>query len=152
MAIDTTGEWWTGTDAVDLAEYIGEFSGAGRGYPAERVIPCVCGHCGGRRFRIAVDDEAGTACRTCVGCGGTAFIADSAEANAARYVDESEPEECACPCGGEEFEAAVGFALRGNGEVKWIYVGMRCVADGVLGVCADWKISYSPTGHLFGQV
>jgi hypothetical protein len=32
--------------------------------------------------------------------------------------------------------------------VRWISLGLRCVQDGTLGVYADWKVDYSPTGHL----
>ncbi|SPL94568.1 unnamed protein product [[Actinomadura] parvosata subsp. kistnae] len=42
----------------------------------------------------------------------------------------------------------MGFALRGDGEVRWVSVGLRCLRDGSLGVYADWKIDYSPTAHL----
>jgi hypothetical protein len=62
------------------------------------------------------------------------------------------PEECACPCGGETFQVAVGFALRDDGDVRWVSVGLRCTTDGTLGVYADWKIDYSPTNALFEKV
>jgi hypothetical protein len=57
-----------------------------------------------------------------------------------------------CLCGGERFDVAVGFALRKDGEVRWVSVALRCTADGVLGVYADWKIDYSPSGHLMARV
>lgn len=78
--------------------------------------------------------------------------------DSADYLDDANPEECACPCGGEEFELAVGFAMvdvsMGDSsvvgrEVKWVSIGARCVRDGTLGVYADWKIDYGPTDHLF---
>jgi hypothetical protein len=47
---------------------------------------------------------------------------------------------------------AVGFALRDDGSVKWVYSGLRCVTDGTLGVYGDWKIDYAPTEHLFDSV
>ena len=67
-------------------------------------------------------------------------------------ASDAEPEDCACPCGGETFEVAVGFALRDGGDVKWVSVGLRCTIDGTLGVYADWKIDYSPTTALFDRV
>lgn len=147
MATDTTGEWWTGDNAADLAEYIEEFSRIYNGYPTEQVVSCVCADCGGRRFRITADGDEGVATRTCVTCNVSAFIADSAE-----HADEAELVECACPCGGEEFEAAAGFAFWDDGDVKWICLGLRCVADGVLGVYTSWKIDYAPSGQLLSQV
>jgi hypothetical protein len=35
--------------------------------------------------------------------------------------------------------------------VKWITVGTRCAACGVLGSPVDWKIDYGPTDHLLRQ-
>lgn len=46
------------------------------------------------------------------------------------------------------FTVGVGFALRDDGDVRWISIGLLCVQDGTLGVYADWKIDYSPTDHL----
>lgn len=78
--------------------------------------------------------------------------------DSADYADDASPEECACPCGGEEFELAVGFAMAEvadaegspiGREVNWVSIGARCVRDGTLGVYADWRIGYAPTDHLF---
>lgn len=82
----------------------------------------------------------------CVTCGNHAFIADSAD-----YWDDAEPDEIVCPYGGQAFELAIGFALRADGEVRWISVGSRCIQDGTLGICADWKIDYAPTAHLLND-
>jgi hypothetical protein len=80
-------------------------------------------------------------------CGASAFLCDSEE-----YWDDADPDDAACPCGGEVLEIGVAFSLRDDGDVRWITVGGRCVACGVLGVYTDWKIDYSPTGHLFAAV
>ncbi|WP_432941039.1 hypothetical protein ACQPXM_32795 [Kribbella sp. CA-253562] len=60
--------------------------------------------------------------------------------------------EAVCPCGGEEFEIAVGFTERMDGELGWVYIALRCTADGVLGLYADWKISSAPTRKLLDLV
>jgi hypothetical protein len=39
-----------------------------------------------------------------------------------------------------------------DGSIRWVYLALRCVHDGVLGVYADWKIDYSPSDHLYNQV
>ncbi len=36
--------------------------------------------------------------------------------------------------------------------MKWVFVGHRCVSDGVLGMFADWKISDGSAEALFGSV
>ncbi|GAA0594714.1 hypothetical protein GCM10009546_66160 [Actinomadura livida] len=42
--------------------------------------------------------------------------------------------------------------FRPDDSVRWVSVGIRCVADGVLGSCADWKINYEPSRHLLARV
>ncbi|GLZ75251.1 hypothetical protein Afil01_00580 [Actinorhabdospora filicis] len=135
-----------GEDFADLATYVTGYRAGG--YDVATVVAAVCG-CGGRAFAIGVDDEAGAAERLCAACGEAAFIADSAD-----YWEEAVPEQCACPCGGELFEVGVGFAGTGDGtgDVRWVSVGLRCLADGVLGVYTDWKIDYRPSAGLIGMV
>ncbi|GLZ41983.1 hypothetical protein [Actinokineospora sp. NBRC 105648] len=124
-----------------LADHVRDF--AAGGYPVSVVVPAVCADCGGTEFRVAVDDTEGCAERLCVACGAFAPIADSAE-HAGELV------ECECPCGGNTFAVAVGFALHADGEVRWISLGLRCRTDGTSGVYADWKIDYAPSRHLLG--
>lgn len=141
--IDKTGAWWVGSDFADLAEYLRGYTSAN--YPAERIEQSTC-ECGGASFRLHFDDDEGCAERACAVCGASASIADSNE-----YGDDAEPDDAQCPCGGEIFELGVGFSLRDDGDIRWITVAGRCVACGVLGTYTDWKIDYSPTGHLFAR-
>jgi hypothetical protein len=67
-------------------------------------------------------------------------------------VDSADLGQAACPCGGKRFEMAVGFALRDEGEIRWVYIALRCAADRTLGVYAAWKFDYSPTAQLLEQV
>jgi hypothetical protein len=146
MAIDRTGEWWLGTDAADIDEFIHAFSESG--YLASKVVRAQCSGCSGTTFRVAVDDDEGFVERCCVACGSRTAILDSEDVR-----EDAEPDDVACPCGNKVFEVAVGFALRDNSrDVKWVYVGLRCIDDGVLGVCADWKIDESPSHHLLDSV
>ncbi|MBN2193608.1 MAG: hypothetical protein JW751_12395 [Polyangiaceae bacterium] len=46
----------------------------------------------------------------------------------------------------------MGFSHHDDGSIKWVTVGTRCVACGILGVPAEWKIDYEPSDHLYGQV
>jgi hypothetical protein len=87
--------------------------------------------------------------RACLACGAREFIADSED-----YWDDDEGADymCGCPCGAEEFAGAVGFCLREDGQdVRWVLVGLRCLACGMLGIYEDWKISYGPSLHLLDQ-
>lgn len=143
--IDKSGTWWKGEDAADLHQFITEFTADG--YPASRITTSQCGGCGGSEFSLEADDDEGCAQRQCAACGLAAFIGDSEE-----YWEDAEPYQVTCPCGGERFQVSVGFAFRDDGDVRWIYVGGRCVACGVLGVYVDWKIDYSPTDHLLTAV
>lgn len=145
MTIDRSRKWWTGTEAADIDEYLAAYSAAE--YPTERVIQIKCVNCGADTFTVRVDDEEGCAERTCTSCGATSLIFDSQDT-----IDEAELEDAACPCGGETFNAAAGFALRDDGEIRWVYLGLRCTRDGVLGCYSDWKIDYSPTAHLFERI
>ncbi|MER6672897.1 hypothetical protein [Streptomyces sp. NPDC000983] len=115
-----------------------------------RIVPCVCAGCGRGVFSLLVN--ASGAERECSGCGGRAFIADSEEYWNEESWEEDEPGVAECPCGSEEFEAAVAFSLGGDGSVRWVTVGLRCTEDGFCGIYADWKIDYGPTGHLLTMV
>lgn len=130
-----------GADFEDLADLLREHQSGG--YAVQRVSEAVCAGCAGRRFNVMAADVEGCVQRLCVVCGDASYIADSAD-----FVDEADLGECACPCGGEEFAVAVGFAFRSDGEVRWVSIGLRCLRDGSLGVYADWKIDYSPSAHL----
>lgn len=148
MAIDTTGEWWSGETADDIADYLGEL--APGGYPVHRVVGSVCAVCAGTVFSIELDSSLVCARRTCADCGLTAYMLDSDE----YWTDGDETEgteTVTCPCGADRFEAAVGFSLMEDQEIRWVSIGVRCVRDGVLGCCADWKIRYAPARHLLNR-
>ena len=141
MAIDTSGQHWRGEDMADLADYLRAFRAGG--YAVEDVAESVRAGCSERSFRVAVDDDEGCAERVCVTCGASVYLAGSAA-----YADGAELELCECPCGADTFAVALGFARATDREVRWISIGLRCLADNTLGVYADWKIDYSPTAHL----
>lgn len=147
MAVTERGDdWWRGTDAADLDAYLAEYSAA-NGEPVTLVRHAVCAACGSGAFGVVVDDESGVAGRVCERCDTAAWLVDSAE-----HADEADPGEAECPCGAEVFDVAVGFATGPDGEVRWVYVALRCLADGLIGVYADWSVDYSPTGHLLSAV
>ena len=57
---------------------------------------------GRHTFRLSLDDDEEAAVRRCVACMAEHPIGDSSE-----YLKDAELEECACPCGSEEFEITV---------------------------------------------
>ena len=70
--------------------------------------------------------------------------------DSADYLEDADLQEAACPCGHEEFDVAVGYAVYDDtDDVRWVSIGLRCRSDSQMGVYADWKIDYSPSGHLY---
>lgn len=126
---------------VELAEHVRAITEGG--YPARVVLQSTCA-CRGSIFRLSADEDEGCAQRTCVACGAESFIGDSDE-----FWEDAEPEHVECECGADEFEVAVGFSFREDEEVRWLTVGARCTACGLMSSPADWKIDYAPTDHLF---
>ena len=147
MVVDASGDWWTGTAAEDVAEYLRAYKPGGYEVGDVQIVgPCSsCGSAAG--YRLQVDDEQGYAERVCESCQHSCVMLDSAD-----VADVAEPIEAGCPCGGVTFDVGVGFSLREDGDVRWVSIGMRCHDDGVLGVYTDWKIDYSPTDGLRARV
>ena len=145
MSIDTSGKWWVGTDPQDMKEYLEAYSEQGYKVQEFRLSKC---RCGSLEFQLDADDAEGVAKRTCTKCKREYFICDSKE-----FWDEAEPEHWSCNCGSEATNVGVGFSLRKRGgEVRWLYVGCRCVKCGILGCFAGWKIDYAPSRQLLEQV
>jgi hypothetical protein len=145
MVIDTSGEWWTGSDAEDIAEYLHALTQDS--YPVDEFRPCVCA-CGGNVFELDVDRVQGAARRRCPTCSIEHFICDSEE-----FWDDASPERWQCiECGTDQANVGIGFSLyEERNDVRWIYVGVRCSQCGVLGTFGDWKVGYSPSLHLLAK-
>ena len=145
VAIDTSGRWWRGESTSDLTEYL-QLAEPG-GYRVDRVLPAICGDCAGTIFKLRGDGDEGGVERTCARCASRVLMLDTGD-----HWDDMNPARIKCPCGGDSFEVSGGFSLRLDGEIRWVSVGLRCVDDGVLGSCADWKIDYGPTHYLLARV
>jgi hypothetical protein len=144
VAIDRNGKWWKGGEGKDLKEYLIAFTAEGSGIDKFRLAKC---DCGGKVFKVRADKNEGVAMRICIECGGEHLVGDGAE-----IWDEAKPRQIKCPCKANAFNVAVGFSIRkGMKDVRWIYVGLRCVQCGVLGCYVDWKIDYSPSMELISQ-
>ena len=122
VALRVKGEQHFGDSQADIrAELLG-YSKA-NAYVAEHFADARC-TCGAHVFGLSLDDTEGAAVRTCSECDQEHAIGDSGD-----YLDEAELEDCECPCGGTDFEVTVAVALyKGSDDVKWLYLGCRCIA------------------------
>ena len=152
MVIERRSPWWRGSVSSDLAEFLVVFS---HGQVSE-VVPARCDGCGGSVFVVGIDDEHQYAVRRCAGCVRTWVMLDgttpSPHTAAPQRPSRREIERAVCPCGGELFELAAGFAERVDGELTWVYLALRCTTDDVLGLYADWPITTHPTRKLLDLV
>lgn len=149
MTIDTSGKWWVGTEAADIADYLTAFKA--EGYEVHETRLCKCG-CGSAAFVLEADRDEGCALRTCAVCSSKHFICDSAE-----FWEEAKPEAWKCTeCQSDTCNMGVGFSLHEpeggrQPDVRWISIGQRCTKCGTLGCFVDWKVGYGPSHHLLGQ-
>jgi hypothetical protein len=139
MAIDTTGECWTGSSPLDLDEYLREYSADS--YPIDRFALLKCS-CGSHQFGVEVDDDEECARGICSVCSSVLFIADSEE----NWNPES-PRIFECgACQSTVANIGIGFALTKDREaVNRVYLGCRCTKCEILGCMIDWKIAYTPS-------
>ncbi|CAN7191581.1 hypothetical protein [Mesorhizobium sp. LjNodule214] len=146
MTVDTTGKWWVGSEPSDIAEFLRGYASEGYEVDEFRLARCRCGF---TSFLLDADDDEGVARRTCTVCGSEHFICDSQE-----FWDESEPERWVCiECDSEAANIGVGFSnYPKRGGVRWLYVGVRCSACGVLGCFAGWKVGTSDSMDLLDKV
>jgi hypothetical protein len=144
MAVDRTGKWWVGDHPNDIREFLEAYSSDG--YRVHEFRPSKC-ECGSERFLLRADDDEGCAQRQCETCGRKQFICDSEE-----YWADAKPEQWTCvECKANACNVGVGFSLYEDGQIRWLYVGERCAACGVLGCFAGWKIAYAPSRQLLDQ-
>lgn len=146
MALRKRGRRRYGDGPADLRAEITRYSEQ-NAYVAQHFADAVC-RCGAGTFRLLLDDEEGAAVRRCVSCSAEHSIGDSGE-----YLADAELAECACPCGGDQFEVTAGVSLYGRTEdVRWLYLGCRCVACGLVAVYGDWKCEYEGYRGLLERV
>jgi hypothetical protein len=146
VTLKKRGKHRYGDDQIDIRDELLRY-GKGNGYPVQHFADAAC-PCGGRSFRLSLDDTEGAAMRTCAACQTRHPIADSAE-----YLADAELEECACPCGGDAFEITVGVSLyEGSEDVRWLYVGCRCPRCGLTAVYGDWKNEFDGYRELLARV
>lgn len=146
MALKKRGKYRYGDSQADIHAELLRYSKENT-YVAQHFADAIC-KCGGKVFRLTLDDNEGAAIRVCVACKAEHPIGDSDE-----YLEDAELEECACPCGNEEFEIAVGVSLYEDSEdVKWLYLGCRCPKCGLTAVYGDWKNEFIGYESLLARV
>src|ERR1700755_3542213 len=116
MTIDTSGEWWIGSEPGDIGKYLEAYASKGYEVHDFRLARC---QCGSTTFILDADDDEGAARRTCTVCGSMHFICDSEE-----FWDEADPERWECvDCDTEATNVGVGFSIYpGRGGIRWLYV------------------------------
>ena len=138
--IDKSKDFWHGDCANDINEYLTDYTKNEVG----KTVIVKCNSCELQEFAIKIDDFEGAIEVTCIGCSEKRLLLDSEDA-----WEDCEPEEVSCPvCEKDTHNVGVGFVYRKSGEVKWVYIGHRCVNCGVLGSSCDWKINYGPTDEM----
>ncbi|MBI3072127.1 MAG: hypothetical protein HYY84_08400 [Deltaproteobacteria bacterium] len=135
-----------GESQADIRDELHRYSKA-NAYIVDHFADAVC-DCGCKVFGLALDEAAGVAVRTCVGCRTERPIGDCAD-----DLADAELEECACTCGGEELEVTGGVSLyEGSEDVRWFYIGCRCPKCGLTAVYGDWKNEFNGYRELLARV
>ena len=56
-------------------------------------------------------------------------------------------------CDGQAFELLTGVALHADShDVRWVYLGCRCVQCNLVGVFADWKAEAGDADAFLARV
>lgn len=147
MALHKRGRFYYGDSQTDIRDELTRVGRISDYVPTQFAdTQCVCG---GRTFRLRLDETAGAAVRICArqNCANVHPICDSEE-----YLDDAELEDCECPCGGDEFEITIGVHLyNGTEDVKWLYIGCRCAACGLTANYGDWTNEFADYRKLLAR-
>ncbi len=141
---------WRGDTLDDLRSEMRRYAlKNGYALAVDHAPACACGggvmkdSYGAGTFFISADHGEGGTMLTCGSCDQRGFVADSQRFMRARSLHEDAA--AVCVCGRRDFHVIVGAALYdASRDVRWWYVGGRCVRCGVLGVYVDWKDDGTP--------
>jgi hypothetical protein len=146
MAIRKKGNWWYADSQTDIRVELVRF-GELNGYIPTQFADAKCS-CGGREFGLALDEDAGAAVRICSKCKTEHAIGDSNE-----YLEDADLQASGCDCGENVFEITVGLSLYDKSDdVKWLYVGCRCLSCGITGCYGDWKNEFINYRELLKRI
>ena len=146
MALHKKGKYYYGDSQPDIRDELLRYSKLNE-YQTVHYADAKC-VCGNNRFSLSLDEDEGAAIRQCVSCKTEHPIADSID-----FLQDAKLETCECICGSKIFEITVGVSLYENSEdVKWLYVGCRCVNCELTGCYGDWKNEYNGFRDLLNRV
>jgi Zn ribbon nucleic-acid-binding protein len=146
MSLKKKGQYRYGESQSDIHDELRRLSVL-NGYEAIHFADAVC-VCGQGIFQLQMDESEGAAIRLCMACGIHQPIGDSDA-----YMEDAELEEYASPCGEDQFEVSVGVALyEASDDVRWLYVGCRCVACGLTATYGDWKNEFNGVRALLERI
>lgn len=146
VALTRKGKYWYGETSEDVKAELLRYSTKNQ-YVAAKFRQSQC-RCGSYVFKLESDEEAGAARRICIECGNVHLMGDSSE-----YAEGANFDNHICVCDGEHFELISGVALyEGSNDVRWYYIGCRCVKCQLVGVFADWKCEAGDAETLLADV
>lgn len=148
MALRKQNGFWYGESDDDLKNEISRYSKL-NGYPSEHFAVAKCQECSSNIFQLIMNDESGVAIRICKSCENEHGIGDSDD-----FIDEAEELfQIECVCGNDSFHICCGVSLYENSEdVRWFYLGCRCVKCNLVGVYGDWKNEYIGYRELLQKI
>jgi hypothetical protein len=145
MTVYKKGRYWYGTEDLDIQAEVVRFSRLNE-HEAVRFSAASC-TCGGTTFKLESDEDAGAAKRTCARCGAERLMGDSAE-----YVVDAQFDNHLCVCDAEIFAITSGVALyTESNDVRWYYIGCRCINCSLVGVFANWKCQSGDADALLAE-
>jgi hypothetical protein len=146
MALTERGNYKYGESQADIRLELAIYAN-GTGYAASHFADAAC-TCGGRSFKLLLDDREGMAVRHCPACQNSHPIAETGS-----YLDDAALEECECPCGAALFEVTMGVSLyHETEEVRWLFLGCRCLSCGLTACYGDWKEEFQDYRKLLATV
>ncbi|MEQ8637118.1 hypothetical protein [Gimesia maris] len=143
--------YWYGENHADLRQEMTRYSEL-NGYPIDSFVDVVC-TCGNDSFLFRTDQNEGVAMRFCPQCETEHLMGDSED-----YTDEAEVEKHFCVCDAEVFQITAGIHRYRNeddslsADVRWLYLGCRCVDCGLVGSYADWKNEFNGYEELLSRM
>ena len=146
MALRKKGKYYYGDSQLDIRDELLRYSKLNQ-YATDQYADAVC-VCGNKYFNLLLDENEGVAIRQCIACKTEHPIADSKD-----FLEDAGLEISECICRSKIFEITVGVSLYENRkDVKWLYVGCRCVNCGLIGCYGDWKNEYPEFRDLLNRV
>jgi hypothetical protein len=153
MALQQRGDYWYGDSASDIRVLLSmDRPGSD---PITVFADAVC-ECGGRVFTLQLDDEYQEAALFCKACDSQHLFHTT---NVDGYYEghpEADTEWCGCPCtkrGATYYEITLGASLYdGSDDVRWVHIGCRCVACGLVAFYASWHRIEIPYQTLFARL